>query len=363
MAWRARRASSAGGSEFAALNAVRAENTAYYITVALITFGVVVIHALVAARNFSDYDGYLFYLDQLIFFRSADWFYFEPFAKMALLALHSFTGDTVSAVDLAHYLISIVYILGMFAIFPPRLANWRGMLATFALFGPQLAFVTIRATPAYFIASVAVLHAVRGHTRAFAFVLLAVMFHISGVLALVPIVALFAQSRFPALRWLQKPSNVLRVLVGLALVLAFFGSYIFEGARALFTAVPFLAKYLIFTVGLSDSGGVANLVGQFAIGHFVLLGFVTVLVGAFVMVDDRATRTVSIFVITSYVLYVFTFLGFSPVAAFRQTPFWMIPAFAIFPWQKVGLRGIGNVAFILGCFGVFAFQFSRVLNF
>ena len=332
------------------------------MTAGFIAVVVATIHALIAKNQFSDYDAYLYYLDQLTFFRTPEWFAFEPLAKMALMGLYSITRNTERAIDAAHYLISAVYLLGMLFVFPPREANWRGLLASFALFGPQLAFVTVRATPAYFIACIAVLQAIRGQPRAFAFILLAIMFHISATLALVPILALFAQSRFPALRWLQRPANVLKALIGLALTLAIFGGFIFEAVYALFNAVPFLGKYLVFTVGFSDAGGVGNLVQQFAIGHFVLLAFITVLVLAFVLVGDAYTQRVSIFVITSYVLYVFTFLGFSPIAAFRQTPFWMIPAFSIFPWHRVGLRGAGNVLFLGGTLCVFAFQFSRVLN-
>lgn len=317
-------------------------------------------HGLVPQLRFSDAEAYLFYIDQLKFYPDPGWWHFEPFSKSALLLIRNSTGDTEQTVGIAHYLIGLAYLLGMLAAFPPRLANWRGLLATFALFGPQLAFVTIRATPAYAIAAVAVLQAVRGQYRSFFFAGLAMMFHVSAVIALVPIVVLFAQARYRQLAWLEEPRNMAKVIGAMAAVFVVFGKRLFDAAQAVFDAVPFLNKYLIFSVGASDSG-VTSLAQTFAIGHFILLGTVSLFVLAYVVLGNATTRRTGVFVVVSYLLYVFSFLGFSPIAAFRQTPFWLIPAFSLFPWRNLGWRGGGNVPFLLGVAGVFMFQLSRVI--
>ncbi len=112
---------------------------------------------------------------------------------------------------------------------------------------------------------------------------------------------------------------------------------------------------------MSDSGGVGNLVSGFAVGHFVLLAAITGFTAIFMLLNDVRTRNVAIFVIISYIFYAFTFFAFSPIAAFRQTPFWMLPAFSIFPWDRIGWRGAGQIVFLALATGIFLFQFSRVI--
>jgi hypothetical protein len=338
------------------------ERQLYFLTWFAIAFLTIVLHIVVSDEIvFADAVQYLTYTDNLYFYRSGDWFIFEPFSKIMLLLLRASTGSTETTVGYAHYVISFVYLFGTLAIFRPSEANWRGLIMAFALYGSQLAFVTIRATPAYIIASVAVMQAIRGQNRAFLFTGLAIFFHISAVLALIPILALFFKSKLTWLNFLQKPRALIItfILVGGIFVAA--GSAIFSATSSILNSVPFLGKYLVFAVGMSDAGGVASITSRFAVGHFVLLVAITIFLVAFLLLNDQRTRSVSIFLIVSYAFYVFTFFAFSPIAAFRQTPFWVLPAFSIFPWHKVGWRSIGHFVFLAVAGGMFAFQFSRVI--
>lgn len=271
--------------------------------------------------------------------------------------LRSLTGDTVWTVGIAHYLISATYLLGGLTLFPPSKGNWRGLIMAFALYGSQLAFVTIRATPAYMIASIAVIHAAKGNNRAFLLVGLAILFHISSVLALLPVAALLFKSRLHALSFLQNPRVLFSLLALAGLVFVLAGSTITAVVGAVFSSIPFLGKYLVFSGGLDTTTGGS----EFAVGHFVLLGAISVFTAAFLTLQDKGTRSAGIFVIVSFIFYVLTFFAFSPIAAFRQTPFWMLPAFSLFPWQKVGWRGFGHALFLGLAAGMFAFQFSRVV--
>ena len=309
---------------------------------------------------FSDAPSYLYYVDNLYFFRTSDWFIFEPFSKSWLLALRELTGNTERTVVDAHYVISATYLLGTLVVFPPSRGNWRGLLMAFALFGPQLAFVTIRATPAYIFAAVAALCALNGKNRAFVFGGLAAMFHISSALALPPIGALFSRASFKWLAIFQRPKMLLFSFIVVAGGLTLLGSTILSLVTDLFNAIPFLGKYLVFAVSASDDTGAGNLSG-FAIGHYVLLASVTGFTMVFLLQKDSEVRAAGIFVIVSYLTYVFIFTLFSPIAAFRQTPFWMLPAFSIFPWQRLGWRGIGGLGFLALASGIFLFQFSRVI--
>lgn len=231
----------------------------------------------------------------------------------------------------------------------------------FALYGSQLAFVTIRATPAYMIAAVAVMQAVRGQNRALLFAALAIMFHVSAVLALIPIAALTFKAKLEWLSFLQRPKALFVALAIIIVVFAVGGSAIFSLTKTVFQNIPFLGKYLVFAVGLSEAGGVSKIVSSFAIGHFVLLVAITAFTISFLLLNDDNTRNVGIFLIVSYVFYLFTFLAFSPIAAFRQTPFWVLPAFSIFPWHRVGWRSVGQPLFLALALGMFLFQFSRVI--
>ncbi len=320
------------------------------------------VHAIVPDEiAFSDSVSYLTYVDNLYFFRASDWFVFEPFSKLILLILRATLGRTETTIAAAHYFISAIFLIGALAVFPPSQGNWRGLVMAFALYGPQLAFVTIRATPAYFIAAAAVIEAIRGNKRAFPLVALAVAFHISSVLALIPILTLFAVSNLKSFAFLKKTKPLIISLGVMTVAFGLVGSLIFQTVSSIFQNIPFLGKYLVFAVGMSDSGGVGGIVSGFAVGHFVLLLSITLFTFLFLLVKDQVTKNIGFFVIISYLFYSFTFFAFSPIAAFRQTPFWMLPAFAVFPWPKIGWRGIGHAPFIALAVGIFAFQFSRVI--
>lgn len=341
--------------------AVSEDDRSIYIVAWLaIALVIAVIHAISDEIAFADAPQYLYYVDNLYFFRADDWFIFEPFSKINFIVLRALTGDTEHTVALSHYFISSAYLLGTLAIFPPRQANWRGLIMAFALYGSQLAFVTIRATPAYMLTGVAMMQAFRGRSNALGFIALAIMFHVSAVLALVPLSIVLAGSRIGDFRFLHSPKYLISIALVLGAIFVLIGPTIVDLVKDLFESIPFLGKYLVFAVGTSDAGG-ASLVESYALGHFVLLGGITVFVFAFLVVPDATLRRLGVFVLVSYIMYLFVFLAFSPIAAFRQTPFWVIPAFSIFPWAKVGWRGPAHAVFLAVALGMFAFQFSRVI--
>ncbi|MEA1085877.1 hypothetical protein SFC76_16550 [Sphingomonas sp. CD22] len=320
----------------------------------------ILIHATSDEIAFADAPQYLYYIDNLFFFRGDDWFVFEPFSKINFIALRAMTGDTEKTVALSHYFISTVYLIGTLVIFPPRQANWRGLLMAFALYGSQLAFVTIRATPAYMFTGIAMMQAFRGRYVSLFYMVVAIMFHISAALALVPMAIVLAGSRIGDLRFIHNPRYLICLALLLGALAVVVGPAVVDVVKNVFQNIPFLGKYLVFAVGTSDTNG-ASIVESFAIGHFVLLAGITAFVFMFLVVPDPLLRRLSIFVLFSYGLYLFVFLAFSPVAAFRQTPFWVIPAFSIFPWERVGWRGPAHILFLALALGMFVFQFSRVI--
>ncbi len=310
--------------------------------------------------QFSDSRAYAGLIGSTHYFLPQNWWVFEPFSKVLFLVLMDLTQDLERSVAGGHFFISVVCLLGFLAIFPPRQGNWRGLLMAFALFGPQLAFVTIRATPAYILAAIAVLEAARGRHRSFAWLVGAGLFHVSSALALVPIMALLFRSYFGALQRLRDPRILLSVLFFLGLMLALASPIIFSSAQVVLESIPFLSKYTVFLVGLSDEGGIST-IQTFAFGHFVLLAGITVFFFFYIVINDPITRKSSIFVVVGFLVYALMFFAFSPIAAFRQTLFWMLPALSLFPWHRVGWSGPGQIPFLALVLGIFAFQFDRVL--
>lgn len=231
----------------------------------------------------------------------------------------------------------------------------------FALYGPQLAFVTIRATPAYIFAAIAVFEAVRGRYRCFAWLAGATLFHVSSLLALIPITAVIFRSHFQAVQKLQNPKTLLTILFLLGTIIGLAGPTIFSAAQSVLNNIPFLTKYTVFLIGLADDGGI-SVIQSFSFGHFVFLFGISLIFFLFIVISDPIARNSAIFVIVGYVFYVFMFFVFSPIAAFRQTPFWLLPAFSIMPWHKLGWKGAGQIPFLVASLVIFVFQFGRILT-
>ena len=315
------------------------------------------IHLFYSGFDFADHYSYLDYTDRVAYFDDSSSLALEPLSKGLLLALKLLTGSTEAGVNLSHYVIGLVFYIGLLAMFGRREANWRGMLLTFAIYGPQLGFVTLRATPAYMLTGMATMMMLRRQRNGPWVAASALLFHVSAVLAYPPLTVLAVGQRTRWFDWLQRPRNIGIAAVALLILFATVGGVLVEYANALFQAVPYLAKYLFF-LRESDTG--VDLT-QFALAHFVFLAALTGFTGLVVIVDDPRVRRARLFVITSYAVYLFIFFILSPIAAFRQTPFWMLPALAIFPWERVGWRGLPGLLFTAGALGIFVFQFTRVL--
>lgn len=324
------------------------------IVIALVIAGA---HLFYTGFDFADHYSYLDYTDRVAYFDDKASLLLEPLSKGLLLFLKEVTGSTENGVGAAHYVIGLVFYLGMLAMFPRREANWRGMLLTFAIYGPQLAFVTLRATPAYMLTGLGTVMLLRRQRNGPWLVGSALLFHVSAVLAWPPLVALAVGQRTTWLDWLQRPRNIGIAAAVLLLLFATAGGIIVNAATAVFSAIPYLAKYLFF-LRESDTGVDLS---RFPLAHFIFLAALTGFTGLVLLVDDVRMRRARIYVTTSFAVYLFIFLILSPIAAFRQTPFWMLPALAIFPWQRVGWRGPPGLLFLAGTVVIFLFQFSRVM--
>jgi ABC-type cobalamin transport system permease subunit len=115
-------------------------------------------------------------------------------------------------------------------------------------------------------------------------------------------------------------------------------------------SIPVISKYDVYT----DTNSTGT-----QIGHYIFLAFVAMLTFSFMLLRGETTK-LNIYVISSFAIYVVLFFSSSPVAAFRQTPFWLMPMIATLPWKRLGLNRATTPIFVLACCGLFVFQFYQI---
>jgi hypothetical protein len=326
----------------------------YWITLAAIIACIVGVWMVTAASRFADFDTYVLYLDQLVHFPPANWWYFETLSNSYLLLLHNLTQSVETSIEVAHYLLAVIFVLFLVAAFPPKTSSWASILFFFCLLGPALAFVTLRATPAYFLIAIAALHAIRHDRRTWIYTLVAFLFHASALLAIPPMALLYWQDRLPGF---MKGKRSLLMFAGMLVLLfpvAILLPQITRSAVTLIQSTPYLSKYIAYTDEVLPSDHVTS------VNHYIFLVFVVIYSGIFFAKVKSRDRRIFIYALSSLFIYVLSFFSLSPVAAFRQAPFFLLPMISLFPWRDIGLKGAMAFFFALACGGLFYFQFDQV---
>lgn len=333
------------------IQTVTSGKTQYFIVYTAIVIVTIGINIFAQPARFADLDTYVYYLDGLVHFPSKSWMYFEVFSNLYLLISYWFTQSVLSAIIFAHYILNIIFLVLLLTAFPPRRSSWPALLLMFAILGPLLTFVTMRATPAYFLIAIGVRYAIDRRASAWVFLGAAAMFHISSLLAALPMALLYFENNLPRIMRSDRSRKFyLFATVGI-LALGAIIPQASSGATALIQSIPVISKYDAYT---------AEVLTQTSIGHYLFLGFLAGFVMAFMAVSDAISSRLKIYIIASFGLYVIMFFSASPVAAFRQAPFWLMPMIAILPWEKLGLNKLTVPLFIGACVGLFVFQFQQV---
>jgi len=320
------------------------------------------IDIMVAPARFYDYDTYLLYLDSIYHFRQADWFLFEAATKAYLLALKGVFVTTVAAIEAAHYLLLVIFLLGFYLIF--RHSAWEGAAVAAALFAPQLGLVTIRATPAYVICTLAALRAVQGRPWALRLALIGTLFHVSAFLALIPVLATRIISKTRFARFNLNITTVFGVAALAGAIGYLFAQQAFDFLVDLFNQIPYLSKYTAYAVGLADPNAVVETAVRepTSANHYVFLVGISLLFIALVFFEKQRSL-LKIFAAISYVLYLGLFFAFSPVPAFRFAPFFALPVLASVRFERQSLlRGLAALPFLAACLAVFALQVTLVID-
>lgn len=321
-----------------------------YGVIALTIFG---INLFTDPTRYADFDTYIYYLDWLVHFPSDDWMYFEVFSNIYLLSAHWLARSVLLGMILAHYGLGIIFIILLGTTFPPHRSSWATLLFLFTILGPLLAFVTMRATPAYFLVAIGVLQAIDRRPSAWLFLAAASLFHFSSLLAALPMAVLYFERNLPPLFRADR-SRKFYVLATIGIIA--FGAVLPQlsgSITSLIQSIPAISKYDAYTNTIAD---------ETRIGHYLFLVFVTTLTIGFMAVRDASAGRLNGFVLMSFALYVVMFFSASPVAAFRQTPFWLLPMIAVLPWERMGLKRTTAPFFVIVCVGLFVFQFRQVYS-
>ena len=337
-----------------ASTAILVGDAAYWLSLFIIASCILVIDLNTNAKDYADIDTYLIYLSQLVNFPDNNWYYFEAFSNFYLLFIHWLVRSVDESIEFAHYLLGIIFFSLLVIALPPKQSSWKSLLFVFAMFGPLLAFVTLRATPSYFLVAVGVQCAMRRSPKTWIYLSAAFFFHASALLAAGPIMFLYFRDSLPTVFRAERPVRLFVIATVLLVVVGIIAPQITKNAITLFESVPVLSKYIAYT----DQGSSIN--ESTSLSHYIFFVFVSGFTLLFLVFPVGNNRHLNEYVLISYVLYAALFVGISPVAAVRQAPFWLIPMIASYPWQRVWITETMTPLFLLVCGGLCYFQFGQV---
>jgi hypothetical protein len=291
-------------------------------------FGVIVVGLLIFRISFepSSFRDYFPYLDYFSEIRSYGVWSggLDPASNFVFYLIGLFTSDRELAVLILYGYILFLFFLASWYLITVHRINWLNYWIFFTLFGPLLALITIRATPAYLAIFLSFFALQRGRVVvALVFSLLGAAFHFSGLL-LVPVV-IAAAVLGPRLEQSAGSRRVFwLVFTGMwsvGAVMAFFGV---GSALAGFELGELLVRYSSYLSETESGAGVFHRIYFLAA---LALSFLSLY-----LADDVNWRA-RLFIGFAAIQY--SLIAWSPVFAFRQSIFWVAPAILIFPFEAV----------------------------
>ena len=254
------------------------------------------------------------------------------------LAGQLFSGREDALTALYLYLLVVFFLFSSYFVLI-RKVDWLNFWAFFVLFGPLLAFVTIRATPAYFAFIVAFFLWRDGRVfLAMFFALLSAMFHFSALL-LIPV--LLASIIF--YRPLNTSLPFRRAVWGLYFLLMFVGFYMtIVGPGPLVSGVEvgeLLLRYSAYIEEVEPVSGVF---------HRIYYWGAAAAATSYLMSSRDDWKCKGLIMFASLQFYL---VAWSPVLAFRQSIFWVAPILLTLPIAKVvrsrDLRVFGAIVMLV----------------
>jgi len=311
--------------------------------------------------SFADYYGYVFITDDLYNHVSRNWYTFEPISSGLLYGLRVISDNSLTSTDIARYFLPLVFFLSLVVVARRYQSSWQSVLIIFALFGPMLAFVTLRATPAYFVVALAAMSASRGKYISIVLCLIGSLFHVSALLALPPLVISVFQNRFKALEWLnRRGSAIVLAIIAYGVLFFVFRDDIIAFFLKLMSVFPAaIGKYFVYFVSVDQDVSTPLPGHPASVYHVEYWAAASAFVIFFLLLNDDRCIRLRGYLLSSYIIFVF--MEFSPGSAFRESLFWVIPGILAAPWNRLRVGGFRDVAIVLGSVVIFVVQFRNIL--
>jgi hypothetical protein len=272
----------------------------------------------------------------------------DPLGWGPLIGLYYALGDIYDAIFWNNIALSAIFFFGLVYISEKYATTWQGILVVACLFGSLLAFVTIRATPAYLLVALAALDTNSGkQVRPLALLLIASLFHSSALLAAPGILAAVLCHRSQTLSaWAESPQKIFVVFVIISVPVFFLQAMFIDFLSIIIELFSSnLGRFVAYVPdGQSNYSYNENII---SINDFVYAAFCFTSVVIFMIFSDRKFKQMRVFVLISFI--VFCILFFQPTVAYRQSLYWFIPMVLFFPWKTFAFGGLGNIVLVFGC--------------
>jgi len=314
-----------------------------------LTVGLLVV---VPGSAFADFFSYEAIVEELRIGRLSDILTFEPFSRLILYVCGALNNNPSNAAAIDYYINGFIFLCTFVPLTLRYARTWRNVLLLGAVYSPLLAFVAYRATPAYLLAALAYFIRKTHPGRSLGICLLAVGFHVSAALALLPLLLttgsglskVFSGSRS---RWM----DAWIVFTGVVLYLVLGGMVdVLPQVSGFLLGNSELAKFATYAVGAGEVQSIMHRV------YFVMV-LCTVI---FLLATRRDTDTADVRYVTfSFAIY--CVMSISPVVAFRQSLFWMIPLALILPLERYVNTTVLSFAYGVLCCVMYAGDFYGVL--
>lgn len=321
---------------------------------------ILIVRVLYSPNQFADYNVYAVIVDNIYYGMGRTFYDVEPANTVIFLWARIIAGDTLLAVDLLHYAMTIGYCISIIFLARTYRSEWLGIVFAVAVFAPLLAFVTVRATPAYVALGFAVVLAYRGHWGTLALIALASLFHSSAAIGALPVLVLFLQRRFGLFRWLNRSTPTFLIGGGLlAFISILFQQQFSDAMLFIISAIGISDKYLVYVSAMQTSTAAGSAIDPISMYDRAYSAIVAVITLAALLQKNQRSVELRGYVLASFIIFVG--LTFSPVAAFRQSLYWLLPVMLAFPWRQSGFRGGVVIAVPLVAIVIFLFQLEGVL--
>lgn len=330
---------------------------AWWLTMLLISFVTLTLRIALPAESFADFLTYVEVAQDIAGSTFQSLWPLEPLSRGTLLFAERTLGSAETAALVAHWINSGVFLVGLALVTARYKNDWHGLLVVWGLYGALLGFVTLRATPAYFLVAYAVTRLINKPTQGALVITVAAGFHASALLMFIPWLfsTLTTKTTILARADGDTLGRVCFVLAGIACYLMVSGGI--QSAELLVTLLSSNDATAKFSTYAEFAAAGENLQSLGHRAYFVLLTAIA-LVGA--LSKHAETRRIWPFVASAYVMTALA--AASPVVSFRLSLFWTIPLLLSFPWshwmvssiRSAGVTVASLSLYIAGLLGVLA---------